>query len=260
MSKKKQKGKKHVVSKRKTGSRRAGTIVAVLIVLAIATVLIVIGGKPSSDPTGMATGNFQPMPNNPTVNIENLDDLESETYKGLKVEKIGSYSGVFMEDGTNDIVSRILMIVVKNTGSRTVQYGEIQLTNGSGTASFTVSTLPPGESIILLEKNRMSYDAGKALTEVKIQNVAVFQQEPSLCEDRIKVQAVDGIITVTNIANEDITGNIVIYYKNAASDILYGGITYRVTIKGGIKAGDIQQIAAKHYTSNASRIMWITVE
>ena len=247
----------------KTAARKLQTWIILLIAVALITLVMVVlqiirGGSNGSEATGVATGNFQPVPN-PTVNIENLDDLESETYKGLQVEKIGNYSGLFMEDGSNDIVSRVLMIIVKNTGNRTVQYGEIQLTNGTTTASFTLSTLPPGESVVLLEKNRMSYEAGKDLTEVKMQNVAVFQQEPTLCEDQLKIQALDGVINVTNISDKDITGDIVIYYKNAASDLLYGGITYRVTIKRGIKAGDIKQIAASHYTANGSRVMWVTV-
>ena len=137
---------------------------------------------------------------------------------------------------------------------------EVELTDGNTTAYFTLSTLPPGESVVLMEKNRMSYDDGKDLTHVNIRNVALFAQEPDLCEDLVRVQALNGVLNVTNISGKDITGNVVIYYKNASSDMLYGGITYRTTISGGIKAGEIKQIVAGHFSKNGSRIMWITVQ
>lgn len=214
---------------------------------------------PTDGGLGVATGNFQPLNTSPNADITDLEDLDSEAYKSLQVVQVGNYSGLFMEDGSNDIVSRVLMVVVKNTGNRTVQYGQVELTDGKITATFALSTLPPGESVVLLEKNRMSYDAGKDLSEVTIKNVAVFQQEPSRLEDELKIQALDGILNVSNISGTDITGDIVIYYKNASSDMLYGGITYRVTIKGGIKDGEVRQITAAHFTAKGSRVMWISV-
>lgn len=232
--------------------------VAVLAVVAVIVAWAFLGDY-NDDPTDTATGNFVPVTTDPPVKIEDLKDSESEEYKGLQVEKIGSYSGLFVEDGSDDVLSRILMVIVKNTGNRTVQYAEVELTDGENTAYFTLSTLPPGESVVLLEKNRMSYADGKDLTKVTIKNVAVFAQEPTLCEDKLKIQALNGVLNVTNISGEDIEGNVVIYYKNAASDLLYGGITYRVTISGGIKAGETKQIVASHYTEKGSRVMWVTV-
>ena len=46
------------------------------------------------------------------------------------------------------------------------------------------------------------------------------------------------MLNVPNISDEDIPGDVVVYYKHASADMLYGGITYRVTISGGIKAGE----------------------
>ena len=179
--------------------------------------------------------------------------------KGLVVTDIGSYTGIYMEDGTDEVLSRILMIVVTNTGEQTVQYAEVQLTDGKTTAHFTLSTLPPGESVVALEQSRMSYADGKDLTEASAVNVALFGEEPSLCEDQLKIQALDGIMNITNISGKDITGDVVIYYKNSSADMLYGGITYRVTISGGIKAGEIKQIVASHFTAAGSRVMFVTI-
>ncbi len=233
---------------------------AVAILAAVVGIVLLCTRITASDPVTGDQNTTAPVTTGPTIKIEDLQDSQSEEYKGLQLVKIGSYSGLFMEDGGDDVVTRVLMIIVKNTGTRTVQYAEVELTDGEKTAHFTLSTLPPGESVVLLEKNRMPYADGKDLSEATIKNVAVFNQEPSLCEDRIQIQSLQGVLNVKNISDKDITGDIVIYYKNASSDLLYGGITYRVTIKGGIQAGALKQITASHFTSGGSRVMWITVD
>ena len=69
----------------------------------------------------------------------------------------------------------------------------------------------------------------------------------------------DGAVNVTNISGEDIEGNIVVYYKNAAKDLYYGGITYRITIEGGLKADEIRQVMTNHASDTGSRIMFVTI-
>lgn len=256
------------MSKKKTNKQASSNGWGYLVIFLIALVIVIglfvgptlrnnING--SQDATDTASGNFKPIATSPSPTIEDLEDAESDEFKGLQVVKVGSYSGLFLEDGSNDVLSRILMIIVKNNGDRTVQYAEIEMTDGETTAYFSLSTLPPGESVVLLEKNRMSYADGKDLTEATMKNVALYQQEPTLCEDLLKIQELNGFLNVTNISGEDIDGDIVIYYKNAASDLLYGGITYRITIKGGLVKDELRQIAAKHFTPKGSRIMWVTV-
>ena len=260
---KKNKKNQRVELQKKTDPKpklRNKKLLVAIAAIVVAAVLVILLWDPFSDMLGTVTGDFKPETTDPPIKIEDLKDTESEEYKGLQVVQTGSYSGIFVEDGSNDAVNKILMIVVKNTGTQTVQYAEITLTDGDTVARFTLSTLPPGESALLMEKNRMSYEDGGSLTQIKFSNVALFKQEPNLSEDLVKVQALNGILNVTNISGQDITGNVVIYYKNASSDMLYGGITYRATISGGIKAGEVKQIVASHFSKDGSRIMWITVE
>ena len=198
-------------------------------------------------------------PEQPGISIENVDTTDVQLGSGLVVSDIGSYTGLYMEDGSDEILAKILMLVVTNTAEKTVQYAEIALTDGEKTADFTLTTLPPGESAVLLEKNRMLYEDGKTLSQISARNVAFFPQEPTLCEDKLALQALDGMLNVTNISGEDIIGDVVVYYKNASADMLYGGITYRVTISGGIKAGEIRQIMAGHASASGSRIMFTTI-
>ena len=88
---------------------------------------------------------------------------------------------------------------------------------------------------------------------------AALQDGVLLYPDQLKLQILDGAVNVTNISGKDIAGDIVIYYKNSAADLYYGGITYRVRIEGGLKAGEIRQIMASHFSDTGSKIMFVTI-
>ena len=80
----------------------------------------------------------------------------------------------------------------------------------------------------------------------------------SIHADVLKLQGLDGALNITNISGEDITGDIVIYYKNSSSDMYYGGITYRVRLEGGLKDGEIRQIMSDHYSTSGSEVLFVT--
>lgn len=180
---------------------------------------------------------------------------------GLKVTDLGGYTGMYMEDGTNEIVSGVLMLLVENTGEEDIQYAEITMDFADQQAQFSLTTLPVGAKVVLLEKNRLQWqenmDDGTVLPMVD--NVAYFQEPISTMEEKLKIGIVDGAINVTNISGEDIPGTISVYYKNAASDIYYGGITYRIQIQGGLKAGEIRQVMTNHASDTGSKIMFVTI-
>lgn len=192
------------------------------------------------------------------VKIETPEEVNINLGYGLYITDVAKYSGIFMEDGTDDMVSGVLAIVVENTGNTDVRLAEIELSSGEQTASFKLTTLPAGESMVLLETGRMPYTDVDFTTSV-VKNVVLFQEPLSCCEDKIKIQILGGALNITNISGSDIIGDVVIYYKNASSDMLYGGITYRVTLTGGLKAGEIKQLTGSHFSESGSRIMFVTI-
>ena len=80
-----------------------------------------------------------------------------------------------------------------------------------------------------------------------------------MLEDKLEVQILNGAINVTNISDEDITGRLAICYKNVAAGVYYGGITYRIVLEGGLKAGEIRQMTASHFSETGSEIMFISI-
>lgn len=191
------------------------------------------------------------------VQVDQVEDISIDLGSGMRIVDVGRYTGIYMEDGSDEIVSGVMMIAVTNEGEDAIQYAEIAMPVGQKTAQFSLSTLPAGATVILLEKNRMEYTPD-AYMEASVSNVALFQEPLSLCTDRLKIQILNGAINVTNISGEDITGDIVIYYKNSAQDVYYGGITYRVRLEGGLKSDEIRQIIATHFSESGSAIMFVT--
>lgn len=257
-------------NKKKSGKRAVlWTIIIIEVIILLAALLVwwafaYDGGSTEptvpEEPITSETSATVPQVTVPEPTIEEIADIEG-TFVGnnLIIRNIGAYTGAFVEDGSNEIVSGVLMLVVDNHGEKDVQYAEITLPTENGDAKFTLSTLPSGESVVLLEQNRMAFTGKEDTALATSDNVAFFSEPLSLYEEELKLQILDGAINVTNVSGEDIDGDIVIYYKNAAADIYYGGITYRVRIEGGMKADEIKQIMASHFSDSGSKIMFVTV-
>jgi hypothetical protein len=83
----------------------------------------------------------------------------------------------------------------------------------------------------------MASSTAPTFNQATADSVALFDSHPGMSEDQLEIQCLNGIINVTNISGADLNGDILIYYKNNIGDIFYGGITYRLRIEGGLKAG-----------------------
>lgn len=210
-----------------------------------------------------ATPTDPEQPNEPAKGTQgsasHMEEANINLGNGLFITDIGGYTGVYMEDGSDELVSGVLMLVVNNTGDSAVQYAEIELSVGDQVGLFTLSTLPGGESVVLLEKNRLIFDDTADYSTAVMKNVVMFTEPLSLMEDKLKLQVLDGAINVTNTSEKNISGDIVIYYKNSAADLYYGGITYRARIEGGLAAGEIRQVMGNHLSQTGTTIMFVTI-
>lgn len=174
----------------------------------------------------------------------------------LSVSCMGSYSGMFLEDGLDEPVENILAIVVKNTGSELVEYGLITADCGIETATFEFSGLPAGSSVLVMEKNRMSAD-----NECKSISCTQYAHPGNLVMDfgsDFNVYPSDGVINIENISGKDINGDVSLFYKNFEYGLFIGGITYRARFTGGVKAGDIAQCLQQHYYEDTSAILYMS--
>lgn len=208
----------------------------------------------TADPSGTE---YTDLPTAETSDLQNNIQLPFALQEGLVITDIGKYAGVFMEDGSDEPVSNILMIQVENTTGKDLYLAQIKLEYGDKTAVFQVTNLPNGAKAILLEQQRMSYTV-QMPQSASVENVA-FTTEFSMLADQLEVTALNGVINVKNISGKDIPEDIYVYYKNYVGNLYYGGITYRILIEGGLKAGEIRQLMASRFNQSSSRLLMVTI-
>ena len=176
--------------------------------------------------------------------------------QGLELQGVGRFCGVYMEDGSMDPVSDVMMIRIKNTTQQDLQLAKLSLDYEGFTAEFEITNLPAGKTVVALEKNRKPFVDQKYLN-MSLSDVVFFRENMDVPTDRYQITGLDGAVNLKNCSENDIAGDIYVYYKYAAAEELYGGITFRVKIPGGLKAGETRQVAAEHFDPDRCVILSI---
>lgn len=183
--------------------------------------------------------------------IENLD-----IGSGLEITSVGSYAGLYVEDGSDETVSDVFYIRVKNTGESDLQYAHISLTRGEESYEFDISTLPVGETLQALELTRQAMPENTAELNASVTLYAAFDEPLSMHEDIFEVTTSDNTVNIKN--NSDSTfSQVYVYYKNSSGDTLIGGITYRAGVQN-LAPGQTISCYTSHYSEGSSRLLFVT--
>lgn len=190
----------------------------------------------------------------------NYDAAEVRMYpaeNGINVSDLFSYTGNYVEDGSNALVEGVAAVRVVNASDTDIQYLEVTVKTEKDEYLFNISTLFPGESVIALEKSKQHFNKEETVESVSVQNCASFLVPPSLYEDTFRISVMDSVVNIENISDENIDGPIYLYYKNMENGEYLGGITYRVMFDT-LKAGEIKQMSASHLHTASSRVLFVT--
>lgn len=194
---------------------------------------------------------------NDSFNISAQALQNKETYitlgDGVNIVNLGAYAGNYVEDGTDEFVENVMMLVVENTGSKYIQLARITVNNQY---IFEFTTLLPGESMIVLEKSRALYDEDLMIQSTTIDSVALFNEMPTMHEELLEVTGNDYEIIVTNVSDKVFQQGKV-FYKNTIDDVLLGGITYSGSIPT-LQPGESVKLSAGHFIKDSSRLMFVT--
>lgn len=190
-----------------------------------------------------------------TKSVEQLQFPYAIANTDLVIQQISDYDGVFLEDGTDDDVVGLTVMLLSNTGSSDVEYASITLQRGSETLQFEVSVLPAGASVAVQEKNRAAYvetpysacqadvalldDLGMLETSIRVQETGVYA------------------LSVTNLSDEAIPA-VRLFYKfyMEEQNAYIGGITYTAKLTD-LKPGEEREITPAHYAQGYSRIVMV---
>ena len=176
---------------------------------------------------------------------------------GMQINKIKSYSGKFVENGSDKEVSNILALEVKNTSKKDLQYGQIKLQiNNKKTATFDLTNLPAGKTVTVIESTgSISYNSGDSYKYEEATYASVDKLPMS--ENKVKVSTNGSDIIVENISNKNL-GTVYVYYKNTKDNSYLGGITYRAKFEN-VEKGKLYTASTSHF-SDSSKIVMVDTE
>lgn len=225
--------------------------VAAAVVLAVVIIIVVCsnaGDRPEETNTEQPTEAADPV-------IAVGNDLSLGD--GLTIRSVTRYAGYYVEDGSNDVVSGIAAVRVRNNGDKNIQLLSFKLTDIHGQEyAFMITTLLPGEEVLALEMNRRTFDTDTKILSASVDSRAYFTQTPTLYPDQLSLTCTTGFITVENVSSETVPAGYV-YYKNVSDGLLIGGITYRSSFRA-LAPGEKITLSASHYTNELSRVIFIT--
>ena len=240
--------------------KTTGILVAVVVLL-LAVLMVLLLDKPAAEPsveTPAATSGESAEVPEASVSIELQEQSSLNLGYGLELKDSGKYTGIYMEDGSDEVVTGLMMIVVENTGDQDVQYAEITAVSGEQEYNFVLTNLAAGAQVVLLDQQRREAADG-ALTSAVSANVALFSEPMDLMADTVEITGLKGMLNVKNISGADIAGDIYVYYKYASMDMFYGGITFRVRVEGGLATDEVRQVPAGHFAPKGCTLVQVTV-
>lgn len=171
----------------------------------------------------------------------------------LQVRQLLRYEGPFWEDGTAETVDGVAAVMVENTGGEFVSRGAIVLQWEGQTLVFELYVLPPGERMLVLEKDRQELPK----TQPELCYGWSYGEYPEYV-GQVSVEEAGGVtMTVENRSGERIP-LVQICYKtrNRESGIFLGGIAYTVEVRN-LRPGERRQVTPFRYVCGNSEVVRI---
>lgn len=176
----------------------------------------------------------------------------------LIAEQIVLYEGPLPENAASGEVVNTAALLLRNTGAYGIEQAEVVLETGDRQYVFQADTIPPGEAVLVPEKNRCAYGP-QAFTACY--GTAVYSTADWNCADTLLIQPVDiGTVRVSNQTDEVLCG-IMLYYKDYTADpgFFVGEQAYMHLIEF-LEPGQTIYINPVFYTEGYSRIARINIE
>lgn len=166
------------------------------------------------------------------------------------------YSGPFWEDGTNEEVFDIAALVIENQGGLLVVGGAVILEIGRERMIFEFSFLPPGSTVLVLEKDRKLYTR-QAPVSCYGWTREEYPENPGLVS--VESMGLTGWM-ITNHTGVTVP-SVEVHYKNydPETGMFLGGISYQV-IETDLMPREVRLLAPTGFAARESRIVQILQE
>lgn len=177
-----------------------------------------------------------------------------DTY--LTALSLAGYEGPFWEDGTDEEVAGIAALVVENNSGLFVERGAVILSADGQTFVFELEALPPGERVLVLEKDRKTYCPCEEIVCYGWVKNAYPEHIPGVTVADNSL----GVFCVINQSNA-LLERVTVTYKNydTQSGMFIGGTSYRAEVER-LQPGETRAISPYHYAQGSSRIVAVTAQ
>lgn len=181
-------------------------------------------------------------------------DLESGE---LSVVAVGTYSGGYMEDGTDEQIENAAALILQNDSDQMLQIAEIEIRiNDEDTALFRITNLPSDGMVLALDMNRLTCESDSKAE--KLSEAVRFFDDVPMNEEIFETEGTEGRLTLKNLSN-DTYEKVYVYYKTEIEKDLYlGGITYRIPFEE-IEGRTQVETDAGHYSPDKSKIVEVQI-
>lgn len=207
---------------------------------------------PTTEPTQSPT--TEPPAPPPTTAPPATEESRPAKPEPVVYSSFSAFSGQFVEDGTDRMVSNVAAILVTNQSDQFMDLATLTFTLDGKTATFVVTGLPAGRSAWVMESTAMTVTADSELTFVDC--VSSLRDGVSAQSEVVTVTAQGNVLTAVNNSDKTLE-NVFIYYKQARADgSFFGGITYLVDF-GTLAPGGSARKEAPHFAEGISEIVRI---
>lgn len=175
----------------------------------------------------------------------------------LVAQRLATYDGPFLEDGSGQEVVNIAALVVYNAGDREVLQAGITLQWEEVTLCFYGENIPPGKAVLLLERNRRNCTQNEFTACSGWQVFARETREPTAYLEIVDT-AMDAV-TITN-STGDTLHDVRLYYKSWLSppDIYVGGISREVSVSV-LQPGESATLYPPYYARGYTKFVSVSV-
>lgn len=259
---------KHAAGRRQAPRRKKKPLLWVILILAvilIAVVALLLGRGGEDGPRWSLSPSMSAQTEETAQSGDAAESLANAAPvnfpfnlgSGVYVTMLEGFSGLYVEDGADELVENVARITLENSGTEIIQLMDVVLTDRSGAEyTFRVTTLVPGAVMTVQEQNRAVYDPATEIVAARTENVALFDEALSLHEELLAITTGDYSITVENVSGEDFPGGRV-FYKTVVDGVYQGGITYMITLPE-LAPGESVQRDSLHFLLSRSELMFVT--
>ncbi len=173
----------------------------------------------------------------------------------LVYSQFGRYTGVYVEDGSDELVENVAIVLITNPTNQFLEYAQTEFEVGGKRAVFVVRGLPAGASAWVMDANRLTVPAGSVYNLVN--ESTSFGSNSNM--DAVKLTLGNGAISAENTSDKTLN-NVYVYYRQVHTDGYFlGGICYRVAF-GALEPNAPMTATAGHCIPERAAVVKITCE